>query len=93
MKYLHWNKQIKNYQLYFPGWWRGMTFHPVCHDVWVLMRDGSTKVAHWAEDLGGEEQPPFTGWFVAVMTRDYECGGQKLSYYSGIEKPVAWRPL
>lgn len=41
-------------------------------------------VAHWAQDLSGEEQPPFSGWFEGSPF----AGG-----YSGVPDPYCWRPL
>lgn len=46
-------------------------------------------IAHWAQDMSGEEQPPFRGWFRANLGD----GGQ---VYGFIEVPqgwIAWRPL
>lgn len=63
--------------------WRGMTTAPKnSTEVEVRLKDGRVLVAHWAQDLSGEEQPPFSGWFV-----------YNGSYCSGIDEPVAWRPL
>lgn len=44
-------------------------------------------IAHYACG-GGEEQPPFIGWFEAVTRLDGST-----SYFSGIPEPYAWRPL
>jgi hypothetical protein len=46
----------------------------------VLMHDRTTRIAHWAQDLSGEDQPPFRGWFE-------KCGAG----FSQIEDPIAWR--
>lgn len=43
----------------------------------VLMHNRTTKHAHWAQDLSGEEQPIFRGWF---DENRYQ-----------IEDPIAWR--
>lgn len=44
--------------------------YPIQH-VDLLMEDGSIeKNAHWAQDLSGEDQPPFRGWFVPVERDD-----------------------
>jgi len=40
-------------------------------------------IAHWAEDLSGEEQPPFRGWFYAT--------GYGFAQLPGT--PKRWRPL
>ncbi|ACK82503.1 hypothetical protein [Methylorubrum extorquens] len=40
-------------------------------------------IAHWAEDLSGEEQPPFRGWFYAT--------GYGFAQLPGV--PKRWRPL
>ena len=62
--------------------WQPMNEAP-CDGTWVIgkLSDGRVVVMHWAEDLSGEEQPPFRGWFKS-------CG----SYMAGVD-PVAWRPV
>lgn len=53
--------------------------------TWVIARvaDGRTYVVHWAQDLSGEEQPPFRGWFEQVSAHGYR----------EIPDPVSWCPL
>jgi hypothetical protein len=52
-------------------------------DVRVKLADGTIhERAHWAEDLSGSDQPPFTGWFIRVG-----------DYFSGITEAVGWQPL
>lgn len=63
--------------------WRSM--HSAPHDcswVQVKMKDGQILRAHWAEDMTGEEQPCFRGWF--------KRGGDG---FIDIGNPIAWRPL
>jgi hypothetical protein len=55
-------------------------------EIEVLLPSNEVIVAHWAEDMSGEYQPPFRGWFKAV--RDKEG---KVRSYAQIETPVAWR--
>ena len=64
--------------------WRPMSKYPargIPPRVRVKMRDGTIRPdAHHAEG-GGEDQPPFKGWFVP-------CGDG----FVGIDDPVAWMP-
>lgn len=53
--------------------------------VWGKLASGEQVKMHWAEDLSGEEQPPFKGWYVRV-------GEGAAGYFSQVE-PVAWLPL
>jgi hypothetical protein len=54
--------------------------------ILALMRDGTIhRETHWA-DGGGEDQPPFRGWFIPEM-KDH-----KILFYRGIETPLAWKP-
>lgn len=71
--------------------WRTMDRAPKdCTHVHLLMDGGVTvKDAHWAEDLSGEEQPPFRGWFVAVKD-----GTGKFLYNREVPgEPCAWAPV
>ena len=76
-------------QLEFPfNDWRPMFCAPVsrCQDVEVW--DGTRiVVSHFAQDLSGEDQPPFSGWFIPIMD-DHD----RVLYYTGI-KPLRWRPI
>lgn len=60
--------------------WRDMDSAPK-DATWirVLLEDGAECRAHWACG-GGEEQPPFKGWFVA-----------RGDYFSEVE-PLKWMP-
>src|SRR5689334_12958567 len=61
--------------------WRKMDSAPKdCSWVQGMLKDGSVVRMHYAEDLSGEEQPPFRGWFI-----------EKKWGYLGVF-PVAWRP-
>jgi len=52
--------------------------------IQVLMADGTEHRAHWGQDLSGEEQPAFRGWFI-------EVGEGRNSYMRQIEEPIGWR--
>lgn len=67
-----------------PGWRPWSSAPKNATWVEVLLRDRTVKVAHWAEDLSGEEQPPFSGWFV---------GKGEQSFSALIGEPIGWRPL
>lgn len=43
--------------------WSSMDYAPRDGSWIVVEIDNETIRAHWAEDLSGEEQPPFSGWF------------------------------
>lgn len=49
-----------------------------------LLPDGTSVIGHWAQDLSGEHQPPFRGFFTK-KGRDY-YGDVMVEIY-----PVAWR--
>lgn len=55
--------------------------------VWVRVkcRDGRVTTAHFAEDLSGDEQPPFRGWFESV--------GKGFGHFFSHVSPVGWTPL
>lgn len=44
--------------------------------------------AHWAQDLSGEEQPPFKGWYRPVL----DDKGKTLMFSEIHGKPAWWRP-
>jgi hypothetical protein len=50
-------------------------------DIYALLEGGSNEFVHWAEG-GGEDQPPFRGWFRRITG----CTCLEVT-------PVAWRPL
>jgi hypothetical protein len=54
-------------------------------EVEVMMVDGTTQTAHWAQDLSGEDCPPFKGWFV-------KAGTGRNTYFRSIDTPNGWRP-
>lgn len=69
--------------------WQPMSTAPKnATNVEVLTAEGKQLVAHWAEDLSGEDQPAFSGWFIKV-----EGSKHCLAYFSGIREPKAWRPI
>lgn len=52
-------------------------------------REPTIIVAHFAQDMSGEEQPPFKGWFRANLG-----DGGRVYGFSGVPPGwVAWRPL
>lgn len=54
--------------------------------LFVQQPDGNFyghTVGHWAQDLSGEEQPPFRGWF-------HKLGN---SYFEVSPAPTHWEPL
>lgn len=63
--------------------WRTMDTAPLTATwVEVKLADGRELIAHWACG-GGEEQPPFRGWFIKYRG----CNG-----FYGIADPISWRP-
>lgn len=47
-----------------PTGWKPMCNAPKGKHVQLLLKDGSVcQDAHWAQDLSGEEQPAYSGWF------------------------------
>lgn len=59
--------------------------YPIQH-VQLLMDGGEiVKDAHWAQDLSGEEQPPFIGWFIP--------DGTGRGYREVRGEPRAWAPM
>jgi hypothetical protein len=50
--------------------------------VMVKMKDGEELEAHWAQDLSGENQPPFKGWFMKNSHTMIQ-----------IETPIKWKPI
>lgn len=65
--------------------WRCMHSAPR-NATWIIVRnDAGEHRAHWAEDMSGEEQPAFRGWFREAL---HGCGFVELP---GGE-PTEWRP-
>lgn len=65
--------------------WRSMDSAPR-NATWVMVKtaDGKAHRAHFAEDVSGEEQPPFSGWFKRV---------DKIDGFVGLgSEPIMWRP-
>ena len=60
---------------------------PKGETVEVRMKNGKKRIAHFAQDLSGEEQPPFKGWFTERSKQHPEYG------YVQVDDPVAWRPM
>ena len=72
-------------QLTIDGWYPIETAPLDCTYVELELKDGSVVVGHWAQDLSGEYQPPFSGWFVEVPGCKY--------FKQVYPRPVAWRPI
>ena len=67
--------------------WLSMDTAPKGETVEVRMKNGKKRIAHFAQDLSGEEQPPFKGWFTERSKQHPEYG------YVQVDDPVAWRPM
>lgn len=68
--------------------WRTMDSAPRTTE-WIEAWNGlEIKRVHFAQDLSGEEQPAYSGWFYAVKDKD-----GKTLYFAGFHKPKRWRPL
>jgi hypothetical protein len=72
-----------------PGEWQFISNAPRnATSVRVRMKDGTIHpCAHWAQDLSGEEQPSFSGWFVPVV----ENG--RTVFMRQIDEPQYWMPI
>jgi hypothetical protein len=65
---------------WLPMWAAAKKSQPVIH---ALTEDGTIHwPVHWAQDLSGEEQPPFSGWFSLSPSGSFV----------EVEKVKAWRP-
>lgn len=70
-----------------PAPWRPMQDAPKDGPiVWIRaqLEDGTEVDVHWAQDLSGEEQPPFRGWYAAHAT-------PSAGFYE--VKPLRWKPI
>lgn len=65
--------------------WQGMGDAPKGRTVEVKLASGERLYAHFAQDLSGEEQPPFSGWFKQRSKTHPEYG------FVQIDEPIAWR--
>ncbi|MBD3407360.1 MAG: hypothetical protein GF411_14680 [Candidatus Lokiarchaeota archaeon] len=71
-------------QLWFPGWWIPIRLAPVGPHLEGITKEGDViDDMHFAQDLSGEEQPPFSGWF-----RPMRSGR---GFFEIFPSPVAWR--
>lgn len=69
--------------------WQSIETAPMNATEVLLKRDDREFVGHWACDLSGGDQPPFKGWFEAVI----DDNGKRL-YFRGIEPPPThWKPV
>lgn len=65
------------------GWQLITTAPKNCVEVLLKFENGNEHIGHFAENLSGEEQPAFSGWFE-------KCG----SYFRGFsDEPILWQPL
>ena len=60
---------------------------PKGRTVRVKLKSGQVLEAHFAQDLSGEEQPPFQGWFKQRSAKHPEYG------FVQIDDPVGWREV
>ena len=63
--------------------WRSMESAPR-DSRWIEIEDKKHQIlrAHFAQDLSGSDQPPFSGWFIE--------GGDR--WFVQVH-PIRWRPL
>lgn len=57
-------------------------------NIEVITRQGKRMIAHWAQDLSGEDQLPFKGWFIAVKNDQGKTVG-----FKEIDDLDGWRPI
>lgn len=70
-----------------PAGWEPIETAPKWHgEQEYLLEDGSVVVGHWAQDLSGEYQPPFRGFFTKRGRDHY--GEVMVEIF-----PVAWRQI
>jgi hypothetical protein len=67
--------------------WQSMDDAPKGRTVRVKLKSGEILVAHFAQDLSGEAQPPFKGWFKQRSKTHPEYG------YVQIDDPIGWKPI
>ena len=67
--------------------WLSMDDAPKGRTVRVKLKSGEILDAHFAQDLSGEEQPPFKGWFKQRSKAQPEYG------FVQIDEPIGWKPL
>lgn len=65
--------------------WQSIDTAPKGRTVKVKLSSGKILKAHFAQDLSGEEQPPFQGWFTERSKVHPEYG------FIQIDTPVAWK--
>lgn len=74
-----------------PPGMRPMDEAPTRRSVWVALwyYDGCNiypVAAHFAQDLSGEEQPPFRGWFQWT-------GCQRAGHHEAPANPIGWTEI
>jgi hypothetical protein len=67
--------------------WLSMDDAPKGRTVRVKLTSGKILDAHFAQDLSGEDQPPFKGWFTQRSKTHPEYG------FVQIDEPVGWKPV
>lgn len=73
-----------------PGWQPMGTAPKNATEVTLKMNTGAIYPrAHWAQNLSGEEQPAFAGWFVQINS----LVRLRLSFRACNGDPVGWRPI
>lgn len=76
------NLNLAEIRLHMRDGWQPITAEQQ-HGKWldVMMADGEIVRAHWAQDMSGEEQPPYRGWFRRIG-----------SFNGQIGEPILWKP-
>jgi hypothetical protein len=76
--------------------WRTMESAPKnCTWVEVLLKNNEIVRAHFAQDLSGEDQPAFSGWFKECPSETWSNSEQCFvpqPCFSEVS-PIRWRPL
>lgn len=67
--------------------WLSMDDAPKGRTVRVKLKSGKITEAHFAQDLSGEDQPPFKGWFTLRSAAHPEYG------FIQIDDPISWKPM
>ena len=62
--------------------WRDMESAPDTTENILVNTKHGEYIAHFAQDLSGEDQPAFKGWFTKTGPHDY----QQVT-------PIGWKPL
>lgn len=74
-----------------PDGWQPMETAPK-NATWidVILEDGMELEAHWSEDMSGEFQPKYAGWFIRRVDID---NPKIITGYQEIHDPIGWREI